>query len=271
MTGKDPGYRLGDGKQFLYRQERVEQLGLMRYGPEAATHVKLKAPSKLAINDSGGGDRTHVMQHDQTTGVGLTPREGDLEFPPEVLDVRVPEQKARTGSGIGGHVEDLIATHTGQWAGGDVPNRIATSLTSSDTHRGQAPHQIWCVVDVDKVKLEVLPGRDVEDAVGVFLTEIRQHLHLVRGHTSKWNLDALHSRCVPKSLGTLRCVSTWIRQMLYLNAIVAFAIVVALPVDAPPEASLGKDLLVQPTLSSQIHLHFENIDFPSKGGIGLFR
>ena len=49
----------------------------------------------------------------------------------------------------------------------------------------------------------------------------------------------------------------------------AFAIVVALPVDTTPETSFGKDLLVQSTLSSQIHLHFENIDFPSNGGIGL--
>ncbi len=56
------------------------------------------------------------------------------------------------------------------------------------------------VVDVDVVELEVLPGGDVADAVGVLLGEVGEDLHLLGVQAAEGNLDALHAGRVPERL-----------------------------------------------------------------------
>ena len=59
------------------------------------------------------------------------------------------------------------------------------------------------VLDVHEVKLDVLPGGDVADAVGIFLGQVGQHAHLLGIERAERDLDPLHAGGVPERLGAL--------------------------------------------------------------------
>ena len=52
------------------------------------------------------------------------------------------------------------------------------------------------------MKLEVLPGGDVSDAVGIFFGELCHGLELRRIQAAGWDLDALHAGGVPHCVRT---------------------------------------------------------------------
>ena len=82
-------------------------------------------------------------------------------------------------------------------ASGNVAHGISAGLARGDSGSGQAAHHAGRVFDVNVVQLEILPGGDVRDAVGIFLGEVGQRFQLLRIQSAGGNLDALHARSVP--------------------------------------------------------------------------
>ena len=105
------------------------------------------------------------MHHHQTAGFLLAAGEGDFEFAAKVLHVVVAQQKPGQGVGIGGGVEGFGAADAGQLAAGDVAHGVAAGFAGGDADGSQSAHQVRCVFDMDVVKLDVLAGGHVQDAV----------------------------------------------------------------------------------------------------------
>ncbi|MEZ5351048.1 MAG: hypothetical protein R2762_00295 [Bryobacteraceae bacterium] len=118
---------------------------------------------------------------------------------------------------------------------------------------------------MDEVKLKILPGGDVCDAVGVLLGEIGHGLQLFRVHAAVGNLDALHAGGIPKRIGPLGTVE---RECEFpgRDTIVALSVVVALAVCAAPQAGFGEDLLVDLTLFPRPDFVFVDVEFTGEGG-----
>ena len=111
-----------------------------------------------------------------------------------------------------------------------------------------------------EVKLKVLPGRHMRDAIGVFLRQIGHSFQLASVQTAKGNLDPLHAGSIPQRVGTFRVVVGGIDEVLHLPAIVPLPVVVSLAVHASPESGFREKPFFQPTLLSQRNLCLKNIN-----------
>ena len=101
-----------------------------------------------------------------------------LEFPAEILAVRMAQQKFGHGPGVRRDVEHFIRADPRIGASRDIAHRISAGFARGDVRGGQAAHQAGRIVDVHVVKLKVLPRGHVRDAVGVFLGQLRQRFQL---------------------------------------------------------------------------------------------
>src|SRR5437899_12448661 len=115
---------------------------------------------------------------------------------------------------------------------------------------------------MDVVQLNVLPRGDMRDSVGVFLSEFGERLQLRSIQTTGWNLDALHSRRVPHSVGALGEVGGREIQLLDFLPVAAMTVVIALPVGTAAQASLGEQLLIELSLLAQRDLGLKMVDLP---------
>ena len=111
--------------------------------------------------------------------------------------------------------------------------------------------------------LNILPRRDVEHAVRVFLGEICKHVHLLWIHAAKRNLDALHARSVPKRVGPLRQIGRVV-QFLRADSVMPVPVVVALAITSPSQSCLGENLLVELALLAQGDFGRKLVDFIGK-------
>jgi hypothetical protein len=255
------GHGLDLGEELLFGCELGEHLGLVGHRAETAAHHHLEAASTvLHARDEAG-----VVELHQSAGLLLAARERGLELAPEVLDVRVAEQELHQRPGVGRHVEGLGPADARHGAAGHVSDRIAAGLPGRDADGGQAPHQVRRVLDVDVVELDVLTRGDVQDAVRVLLGERRELVELVGRDAAEGDLDAHHPGRVPDRLRALGGLLFEGERALG-DSVVATAVVVALAVDAPPQARLGEHLVLDPALASQLDLALEQIDLVRPGG-----
>jgi hypothetical protein len=267
QSGEDAAHGLRDGKELLLGHKSVEELRLMRHRSQTPTHVQLEAPLANAVLVAGHGDAAEIVQLDQAAPLIGASREGDLELAPEVLRVGMAQKEVGAGLRIGRHVEGLAAANTRVRTGGHVPNGVAASLARGDSNGRQPPHQLRGVVDMDEMELKVLAGRHMQDRVGVFLRHVGEDLHLIGGQPAEGNLDPLHAGGVPQRFRTLGEVAGGILQLPNPRPVVALPVVVPLSVNAPAKAGLGKQLLFQEALSTQVDLHFEDIDLAGQLGV----
>src|SRR4029079_3165097 len=117
--------------------------------------------SKAAFTIAGDGDGAHVVHIDQAAAFGLATGKRKLEFPPKPLSIGMAEHELRGCPGIGNDIEHFRSADTGNRAGRDISDGVATGLARCDPHSGQPPHQGGGVVDVYKVKLKVLACGDM--------------------------------------------------------------------------------------------------------------
>ena len=80
-------------QQFLRRNEGVEQFRLVGNGAQAAADIHFKAALFLSVFDSRDGDHAQVVHVGQAAGVLRAAAERRLEFPAEILAVRMAQQK----------------------------------------------------------------------------------------------------------------------------------------------------------------------------------
>jgi hypothetical protein len=111
-----------------------------------------------------------------------------------------------------------------------------------------------------EVKLHILPGRDVQDAVRILFRQIGKNVDLVRDEPAEWDLDAHHSRRVPDSVRALYGITAWEFELLWARAVVALPIVVALSVYTAAKACFGKDLFADLSLLPTNDFGLKNID-----------
>ena len=257
---KNAAHRLGDGKELFFGKELVEDLGRLRHRAESSADHELESSLRFAAHETRASDRSEVVEIGQSARVLFAARERHLELPAEVLGVVVAEEEEREGVGVRRHVEPLVLAYAGVGASGDVANRIAARFARGDADGSEPPVHVRRVFDVHEVKLDVLPGRDVEDPIGVFLGDFRQDVELVGRYASVGNLDPLHPGCVPERARALGRVSRRKGERLRLVAVVALPVVVTLAVRSAPQARLCKELLFDLALFSQLDLGFEDVD-----------
>src|SRR4051794_28562647 len=113
---------------------------------------------------------------------------------------------------------------------------------------------------MDVMQLYVLPGGDVANSVRIFLSHVREDVHLIRVQATKWNLDALHPRRVPHRVGALGRRGRE-RQALVSNAIVSLTVVVALAVGTPAQPGLAKQLALDLAVLLELDLPLVHVDF----------
>ena len=179
------------------------------------------------------------------------------------------EQEARQPLGIRRHVECLCPTDPRDWAGGHIANRVTARFTGRNPHRCQPAHAGRGVLDVHEMQLEILPGGDVQNAIGVFFGNLRQDLELFGRDSSKGDLDALHPGRIPRRVGPLGQTGMRIGQALRLQTVEPLGIIIALAVRATAKPGLCKKFLIDFTEFAQFHLRLENINFLAELGRNL--
>ena len=94
--------------------------------------------------------------------------------------------------------------------GGDVAYRIAAGLASGQPVLCQILKALRDILDFDIMKLDVLPGGDVQNPVGIVFPEIRQTVELVRSDAAKGQFGANHLHVfLPLSVNTLLQAETF--------------------------------------------------------------
>ena len=257
---EDTRDRLREREQLFGGAELREHLGLHRHGAQAAADDDLEPA--LTVDHLRHG--AEVVERDQAAGVVVAAAERDLELAPEVLDVRMPQEILRARVGVGRDVEALGAADARELARGHVAHAVAARLTRGDADGRQAAHHIRRVLDVDVVELDVLPRRDVEDAIRVLLRELRVDLELAHREAPHRDLDAHHPRRVPLGVRALRQRLGELEGLLS-GAVVAEAVVVALAVGASAQARLREDLIVEFAGFFELDLSFEDVDLAGQG------
>ena len=74
----------------------------------------------------------------------------------------------------------------------DVADHVAAGLAGGDSDRGQPPHEVRRVIDVDEMALEVLPGRHMKHSDRVLLRNVGEFNELVGRQPAHRDLDPLH-------------------------------------------------------------------------------
>jgi len=111
---------------------------------------------------------------------------------------------------------------------------------------------------MDEVKLKILPGGDMGDAVRVLFGQLSQHLQLGCIQSSERDFDALHARSVPEGVRTLRR-GGGIFEDARGAAIVPLAVVIPLAVGSPPKPGLGEDTVLDFALFLESQFVFEDV------------
>src|SRR5690606_30716565 len=183
---------LRERKHLVDWHEVREELRLLRHRAEPASDEDLEAAFLSPIHVAHRGDRADVVDRGERAGLLLAAGEGDLEFASEALRVGMPQEVARHRSRIRRDIEYLRSADTGNRAAGDVADRVAARLLRRHADVREPPEDIRRVEDVHEVELHVLSSRDVDDAVGVFLGEIGEPLHLLGGDPAHRDFDPPH-------------------------------------------------------------------------------
>ena len=93
QSSEDARNRLRRRQQLFLGQKIVEELRLIRHGPETPAHVKLKTTPLRTIYDFCSRYGTQVVHISKTARVLPAPGKRDLELPTKILRVRMAQQK----------------------------------------------------------------------------------------------------------------------------------------------------------------------------------
>lgn len=145
--------------------------------------------------------------------------------------------------GVRGHVEGLIRADSCVGAGGDVADGITTGFPGCNADGCESPHDGGCVVNMDKMELEVLPGGDVCDSIGVFFGEFCHHLSLATVHSTVGDFDAQHAGGIPDGIRAFCQIAARVVEILGFQAVIAVAVIVTLPVSTSTQPSFSEDPL----------------------------
>ena len=199
------------------------------------------------------------MHHDQAARLVFAAGERNLELPPEILRVVVPEQEIRHGSSVWRNIERFSAAYAGEWAGRDVPHDVTARLVRCDPYRRKSAHHVGRILDVHKVQLEILTRRDVQYFVRILLGNLAEYLQLVSRQSPERNLDPLHAGRIPQGIRTFHRLSR-IGDRPRFPTVVALPVVVPLTVDTLSQACLSKDLFFELPVEHETHLPFKDVD-----------
>src|SRR6185503_18618367 len=263
--------RLRDRQHLRRRQEIVQLLRDVRHGSEPAADDHAKAAHLASIDRTHGRDEAEVVHHRPAAAERVGGASGirDLELSPEVLHVAMPEQEPHLGVRVRRDVERFVMADAGIWTSGDVAHGVAARLARRDPDARQPPVHVRRVLDVDEMQLNVLPRRDVQNAVRVFFGAVGEDLELFRRELAERKLDALHPRRVELGVRPLRETAARKRNLLRAHAVVSLAVVVALAIGAATKPKLREDLFFELAGLAKLHLILEQIDLVRHGGRNL--
>ena len=181
---------LAGPQQLILREEIGERFCGVRVGPEAAADEHAKAAHLAPVLISHLRVQANVVNRRQAAAGAAS--EADLELARQVLRQRVAQEKISDGAAVGRHVERFALAGARLVAGGDVSHRVAAGLAGGEAVFGQLLHALRHVLQLDEMKLDVLPGGHVQDAVRKFVGEVGQALELTGGEAALGQLGAHH-------------------------------------------------------------------------------
>ena len=155
---------------------------------EAAAAIRAQHRTEAEIVDGGA----HV--------VADAAFERDLELARQRRAERMAEQISRQRFRVRRHVEALVGGDAGKRTGGDVADRIAARFARREAGFGQPAHRRLDIVQLDEVKLHVLPRRDVAESTRVPFGHFAERLELVRCQHALRNLHPQHLRVAALAL-----------------------------------------------------------------------
>ena len=103
--GENAANGLGDRKELLLGEERIEQLRLIRNGAETAPDIELESAARAAFVGSGPGDEAEIVKRREAAWLVLAAGESNLELATEVLSVRMTQQEIGQRAGVGCDIE----------------------------------------------------------------------------------------------------------------------------------------------------------------------
>ena len=136
-------------------------------------------------------DHADVVEH-RLAALGRATGEVDLELARQALTQRVAHEVFERGLGPRRDIEELVRARTGQVAGHDVANSVATCLASGQPGSAERTHHVGDLGQFDEVDLHVLARRDVAPTARVGLGEVAHEVELLRGDRAGRQLDAHH-------------------------------------------------------------------------------
>ena len=112
----------------------------------------------------------------------------------------MPQQESRQRLGIRRDIERLVGGNARILAGRDIAHRIAARFPRRHAGRSQQAHRRLDLVQLDEMKLDVLPRGDVAEPARVLLGDVRERAELRRGQHPLRDLHANHLRIVDLAL-----------------------------------------------------------------------
>ena len=117
-----------------------------------------------------------MARRDVILGAAL---EGDLELARQRRAERMAQENRVSPSAYGVTSKRFVGRHAGIRTRRDVPHRVAARLARGEARLGQPPHRRLDVVQLDEMKLDVLPRRDVAEPPRIPLADVGQRAQLI--------------------------------------------------------------------------------------------
>ena len=176
------------GEQVRLRQEVADDRSDHRSAPEPATDADLVSDRARCIADDADTDIVRAGYGPVDRGTAHR----DLELPRQEREFRVirrplPEQLGRR-SGIG----DFVGDRAGEVVGGDVAHAVPRRLDRVHLHVGEGVEDVWHVLELRPVELDVLPRGEVSVTPVPALRDMGQLPHLAAVERSVGDGHAKH-------------------------------------------------------------------------------
>ena len=224
VVAEDADDAVPDVQGVLRRDEGPQPLTQTRGGGQGAGHPQVVAGTELGVVDAHEGDVVDLVEDVEAGGAG----DGRLELAGQIGQLGVTQVGVLDGTGQRGRIDDLVLGDAGHRGDQEPPRRVPAALDRGQPHRLQAPPQLWDIVDLHPVQLDVLPVGDVGGAAGEVVGDRAEHPQLLAAQAPTVQAHPLHEVAVGELGG------------VQLGGAAAVDPLLALGVQTPPAETAGE-------------------------------
>ena len=232
VVAEDADDAVPDVEGVLRRDEGPQPLAQTWGGGQGAGHPQVVAGTELGVVDAHEGDVVDLVEDVEAGGAG----DGRLELAGQIGQLRVAQVGVLDGAGQRGRIDGLVLGDAGNGGDQEASGRVPAALDRGQPHRLQVPPELWDIVDLDPVELDVLAVGDVGGAAGEVVGDRAQYPQLLAAQAATIQAHPLQEVAVGELGG------------IQLGGAAAIDSLLALGVQAPPAETavevIGRDALV---------------------------